>query len=155
MPRIASEAPANVASSAASPDAIAFGKSTASEGTWPIMPGPRAPRRTRTIAAARTVSSVSHALTVAIADAPPFGARPNALPFHIDAATVGDFSIAAPYTGEAAVLPVAASSTGIDALPPAPAPSGPEAWTLAPPDVRGDDTTAFPAPGGHITAWLT
>ena len=42
-------------------------------------------------------------LNVAIADAPPFGARPSGLPFHIDATTVGDFSITAPYTGEAAV----------------------------------------------------
>ena len=94
-------------------------------------------------------------VTVTVADAPPFGARPNALPFHIDAATVGDFSVAAPYIGEAALLPVAASSTGIDALPAAPDPSGPEAWTLAPPDVAGDDTSAFPASGAHVTAWLT
>ncbi len=93
--------------------------------------------------------------TVTIADAPPFGARPSALPFHIDAATVGDFSIAAPYTGEAAALPAAASSTGIDALPAAPDPSGPEAWTLAPPDVPGDDTSAFAAAQFHVTAWLT
>ena len=93
-------------------------------------------------------------LTVAIADAPPFGARPNALPFHIDAATVGDFSIAAPYTGEAAVLPAVASPTGIDALPAAPDPSSPEAWTLAPPDVPSDETSAFPATA-TVTAWLT
>ena len=93
--------------------------------------------------------------TITIADAPPFGARPNALPFHIDAATVGDFSITAPYTGEAALLPVTASSTGIDALPAAPDPSGPEAWTLAPPDVPADDTSAFPVSAAHVTAWLT
>jgi hypothetical protein len=94
-------------------------------------------------------------LTVTVADAPPFGARPNALPFHIDAATVGDFSVAAPYIGEAAPLPVTVSSTRIDAMPAAPDPSGPEAWTLAPPDVAGDDTGAFPASGAYVTAWLT
>jgi hypothetical protein len=75
------------------------------------------------------------------------------LPFHIEAATVGDFSIAAPYTGEAAALPVAASSTAIDALPAAPDPSGPEAWTLAPPDVPSGDTSS--AAQTHLTAWLT
>jgi hypothetical protein len=94
-------------------------------------------------------------LAVTIADAPPFGARPNALPFHIDAATVGDFSIAAPYTGEVAVLPASASPTAIDALPAAPDPSGPEAWTLAPPDVHSDDTDAFPESAATVTAWLT
>jgi hypothetical protein len=93
-------------------------------------------------------------LTIAIADAPPFGARPSALPFHIDAATVGDFSITAPFVGEAPVLPVAASPTAIDALPAAPDPSGPEAWTLAPPDVAADDTSAFPA-SATVTAWLS
>jgi hypothetical protein len=95
------------------------------------------------------------AATVAVSDAPPFGARPNALPFHIDAATVGDFSVAAPYTGEAATLPVATASTGIDALPAAPDPSGPEAWTLAPPDLSAGDTSAFPASRAPVTAWLT
>jgi len=94
-------------------------------------------------------------LTVTIADAPPFGARPSALPFHIDAATVGDFSITAPYTGEAALLPVPAAATAIDALPAAPDPSGPEAWTLAPPEVPADDTSAFPAARATLTAWLT
>jgi hypothetical protein len=95
-------------------------------------------------------------LTTAVADAPPFGARPNALPFHIDAATVGDFSVAAPFTGEAAVMPAPVASTGIDALPAAPDPSGPEAWTLAPPDVAaGDDTSAFRAAGPQVIAWLT
>jgi hypothetical protein len=92
-------------------------------------------------------------LAVTIADAPPFGARPNALPFHIDAPTVGDFSITAPYTGEAAVLPVAASPTGIDALPAAPDPSGPEAWALAPPDAPAGEGSAFPLTA-TVTAWL-
>ena len=94
-------------------------------------------------------------LTVAIADAPPFGARPSGLPFHIDATTVGDFSITAPFAGEAAVLPAPAATTGIDALPAAPDPSGPEAWTLAPPDAHGDETSAFPASTLTVTAWLT
>ena len=93
--------------------------------------------------------------TVMVADAPPFGARPNALPFHIDAATVGDFSITAPYTGEAAVLPRLATSTGIDALPAAPDPSGPEGVDARAADVPNDDTSAFPAFGTHVTAWLT
>ena len=93
-------------------------------------------------------------LAVAVPDAPPFGARPNALPFHIDAATVGDFSIAAPFA-EAAVLPIVPPPTGIDALPAAPAPSDPGAWTLAPPDVPGEETSAFPASAGTVTAWLT
>jgi hypothetical protein len=92
---------------------------------------------------------------VAVADAPPFGARPNALPFHIDASTVGDFSITAPYTGEAAALPAVAAPTGIEALPTAPDPSGPEAWTLAPPDVPPEDTSQFPAAQAHVTAWLS
>jgi hypothetical protein len=89
--------------------------------------------------------------TVAIADAPPFGARPNALPFHIDAATVGDFSIAAPYTGEAGVLPILNPAlTGIDALPAAPEASAPEAFMLAPgaPVSAGDETFAFTAIDG-------
>jgi hypothetical protein len=95
------------------------------------------------------------ALNVAIADAPPFGARPNALPFHIDAPTVGDFSIVAPFTGEPAALPAAAAPTGIDAMPAAPDPSNPGAWTLAPPDAPSEDTSAFPATGGAVVAWLT
>ncbi|MGA2395349.1 MAG: hypothetical protein ABSH03_18570 [Candidatus Lustribacter sp.] len=95
-------------------------------------------------------------LTIAIADAPPFGARPSALPFFIDAATVGDFSIAAPYTGEAAVLPTVAAPTGIDALPAAPDPSDPGAWTLAPPDApAAGETSAFPSSAATATAWLT
>jgi hypothetical protein len=94
-------------------------------------------------------------LTITVADAPPFGARPNALPFHIDAATVGDFSVAAPFVGEPAVLPTVPSSTGIDALPAAPDPSGPEAWTLAPPDQAAGDTSTFAAASSQITAWLT
>jgi hypothetical protein len=95
------------------------------------------------------------ALDVTIADAPPFGARPSALPFHIDAPTVGDFSVTAPFAGEPAVLPVAPAPTGIDALPTAPDPSDPGAWTLAPPDVAAEDTGTFPAAGGAVIAWLT
>jgi hypothetical protein len=94
------------------------------------------------------------ALEVTIADAPPFGARPSALPFHIDAPTVGDFSVAAPFAGEPAVLPVTATPTGIDALPTAPDSSDPGAWTLAPPDMAAADTSAFPAAGGAVVAWL-
>jgi hypothetical protein len=75
------------------------------------------------------------AANVTIADAPPFGARPAALPFHIDAATVGDSGIAAPFTGETAAFPATAPPTTIDDLPRAPEPSAPEAWTLAPPDL--------------------
>jgi hypothetical protein len=94
---------------------------------------------------------------VAIADAPPFGARPSALPFHIDAATVGDFSIAAPYTGEAGVLPViTGTGTGIDALPAAPDPSAPEAYALAAPPPEGNETLAFAALGAPaLTTSLT
>jgi hypothetical protein len=80
---------------------------------------------------------------VVIADAPPFGARPNALPFHIDATTVGDFGIAAPYVGEPGMLPQTPSPTGIDALPTAPDSSDPEAFRLATPVAAGDDTHAF------------
>jgi hypothetical protein len=79
---------------------------------------------------------------VDVSNAPPFGARPDALPFHIDAATVGDLSVAAPYAAAAAVLHTPAPPTAIDALPAAPDPSGPEAWTLA------------AAPAATITAWL-
>jgi hypothetical protein len=61
-------------------------------------------------------------LIVAVADAPLFGARPNALPFHIDAATVGDLN---------APVPERADSTSIAALPIAPTPSVPDAWALA------------------------
>lgn len=93
-------------------------------------------------------------LTIAVADAPPFGARPSALPFHIDAPTVGDFSIAAPYAGEAPVLPVVPPPTAIEALPAAPVPSDPGAWTLAPPESPGDETIAFAARPA-VTAWLT
>ncbi|HEV8022603.1 MAG TPA: hypothetical protein VGP41_15120 [Candidatus Lustribacter sp.] len=95
--------------------------------------------------------------TVTIADAPPFGARPSALPFFVDATTVGDFSVTAPYTGEAALLPTPApAETAIDALPAPPDPSGPQAWTLAPPDVPTDETSAFPArQGPTVTAWLS
>jgi hypothetical protein len=75
------------------------------------------------------------AVTVTIADAPPFGARPAALPFHIDAATVGDSTIAVPFTGETAAFPTTSPATTIDELPRAPEPSAPEAWTLAPPDL--------------------
>jgi hypothetical protein len=93
-------------------------------------------------------------VTVAIADAPPFGARPNALPFHIDAPTVGDFSIAASFTGEAASLPVAAP-TAIDALPAAPDPSAPEAFALAAAAPATDETRPFPITAGPaVTAWL-
>lgn len=94
-------------------------------------------------------------LTIAIADAPPFGARPSALPFHIDAPTVGDFSITAPFTGEAAVLPAAPAPTGIDALPAAPDSADPGAWTLAPPETHAGETSAFPATATTATAWLT
>jgi hypothetical protein len=88
-------------------------------------------------------------LTIVIADAPPFGARPNALPFHIDAPTVGDFSIAAPYAGEPALLPAAPASTAIDALPAPPDSSDPSAWTLT--GGAYDPATAGPA----ITTSLT
>lgn len=94
-------------------------------------------------------------LTVTIADAPPFGARPNALPFHIDAPTVGDFSIAAPFTGEAAVLPVV-TPTGIEALPAAPDPSAPEAFALAAAAPVPDETRPFPMTSAPaVTTWLT
>lgn len=93
--------------------------------------------------------------SVAIADAPPFGARPSALPFFVDATTVGDFSVTAPYTGEAALLPTPPVETAIDALPAPPDPSGPQAWTLAPPDLPSEETSAFPASGGTVTAWLS
>ena len=97
------------------------------------------------------------ALTVAIADAPPFGARPNALPFHIDAPTVGDFSVAAPYTGEPALLPSPPAATAIDALPTPPDPSDPSAWTLAgsehEPFAAGPAiTTSLPLEGTHAAA---
>lgn len=96
------------------------------------------------------------ALTVTIADAPPFGARPSALPFFVDATTVGDFSVTAPYTGEAALLPTPLpAETAIDALPTPPDPSGPQAWTLAPPDLPAEETSAFPASGPTVTAWLS
>lgn len=97
------------------------------------------------------------AFTVTIADAPPFGARPSALPFFVDATTVGDFSVTAPYTGEAALLPAPApAETAIDALPAPPDPSDPQAWTLAPPDVPADETSAFPArQAPTVTAWLS
>lgn len=104
---------------------------------------------------ANGASAAVEPLAIAIADAPPFGARPPALPFHIDAATVGDFSIAAPYTGEVAVSPTVAAPTAIDALPAAPDPSDPGAWTLAPPDVHAGETSAFPASAATATAWLT
>jgi hypothetical protein len=94
-------------------------------------------------------------LTVGIADAPPFGVRPSALPFHIDAATVGEFSIAAPFAGEAAVLPPV-TSTAIGALPAAPEPSAPEAFALAPAEPPADETSAFPlAAVPAVTTWLT
>ena len=91
-----------------------------------------------------TAIEVSPGLVV-IADAPPFGARPNALPFHIDATTVGDFSIAAPFVGAPGTLPRSAAPTGIDALPAAPDSADPEAFRLATPVAGGDDTTAFGA----------
>ncbi len=94
-------------------------------------------------------------LTVTIADAPPFGVRPSALPFHIDAPTVGEFSIAAPFAGEAAALP-AAGPTAIGALPAAPEPSAPEAFALAPAEPQPDETSAFPVTAAPaVTTWLT
>lgn len=96
--------------------------------------------------------------TVTIADAPPFGARPNALPFHIDAATVGDFSITAPYSGEPGALPILTPAmTGIDALPAAPESADPAAFTLAPDAGGAQDATArFTAVDGPaLTTSLT
>jgi hypothetical protein len=81
------------------------------------------------------------ALVVAIADAPLFGTRPNALPFHIDAATVGDVGAPASIGGDIGDIgewetpPLEMTElTGIDAMPAAPDPSGPDVWALAKPD---------------------
>jgi hypothetical protein len=125
------------------------------EIAWSLLPRTPGELIVATDVEANGVAVYGEALNVTIADAPPFGARPNALPFHIDAPTVGDFSVTAPFAGEPAVLPVAAAPTGIDALPAAPDPSDPGAWTLAPPDVPAEDTSAFPVTGGAVVAWLT
>jgi len=93
-------------------------------------------------------------VTIAVADAPPFGVRPNALPFHIDAPTVGEFSIATHAAAEPALLP-APGPTSVDALPAAPEPSAPEAFALAAADAPGDETRAFPSTAAAgVTAWL-
>ena len=128
---------------------------TSVEIAWSLLPRTPGELIVAADVEANGVAVELEALNVKIADAPPFGARPSALPFHIDAPTVGDFSIVAPYAGEPAALPIAAAPTGIDALPAAPHPSDPRAWMLAPPDVPADDTCAFPATAGALIAWLT
>jgi hypothetical protein len=122
---------------------------------WSLLP--RTPGDT-TIAVDLSANGVAvdvEPLTVAIADAPPFGVRPNALPFHIDAPTVGEFSIAAPFAGEPALFP-AAAPTAIGDLPAAPEPSAPQAFALAAAEPPADDTSPFPVTAAPaVTTWLT
>jgi hypothetical protein len=128
---------------------------TAVEVGWSLLPRTPGELLVEVEVGANGAAVAVEPLTVTIADAPPFGARPNALPFHIDAPTVGDFSITAPFTGEAAAFPVVAP-TGIDALPAAPDPSAPEAFALATASPLPDETRPFPITSApSVTTWLT
>ncbi len=129
---------------------------TAVEVTWSLLPRTPGELNVEADVTANGNAVDVAPVTIAIADAPPFGARPSALPFHIDAATVGDFSVTAPFTGEAAVLPPPAPTT-IDALPAPPDPSAPEAFALAPapPPPLADETQPFPiTAAAAVTLWL-
>jgi hypothetical protein len=102
---------------------------------------------------ANSVAVELEPVTVVVADTPPFGARPNALPFHIDAPTVGDPGGTMPYSEPALLTTELMTPTSISLLPPAPAPSDPNAWALAPPD---PDSAAFDALSGPaITISIT
>lgn len=121
------------------------------ELAWSLLPHTPGELIVAVDVAANGEAVVLAPLIVTIADAPLFGARPNALPFHIDAATVGDVSIAgmAAISGnigewETPALEIDEVTT-IDEMPAALDPSAPDVFILASPDAEPSFVVETPA----------